>query len=107
MSFMKEIFAVNMAFAALLVISAEGISIKNHRVAVPGERKESLSKVFCDCSLSTPTTMRSGCMKSSMAAPVLMNSGIEATTKPKETPREPRADATALPFQQCPLERLI
>jgi len=54
-------------------------------------------------SLSTPTTTRSGDMKSLMAAPSLRNSGFEATSNSTSQPRRPSSSRmTALILRAVP-----
>ena len=69
-----------MELAAYLVISALGISMKITLKLLMRKglyRRVSMSFAF---SLSTPTTTRSGLMKSLMAFPSLRNSGLLATS---------------------------
>ncbi|CDA22067.1 uncharacterized protein BN496_01910 [Bacteroides sp. CAG:144] len=87
MSFMNEIRVASIELAAYLIISAEGISVKITRKLF--NRKGRYRRLIFSraCSLSTPTTTRSGDMKSFMAAPSLRNSGLEATSKGIFSPR--------------------
>ncbi len=80
-SFIKLILVASMEFAAYLVISAEGISIK---ITGCPFKVKGLYKRFINSSAlvdSIPTTIRSGLRKSSTAAPSFKNSGLEATSK--------------------------
>ncbi len=79
MVFMKEMRVASIALAAYLVISAEAMSM--NRIGLPVRTKGSYSsarrsRAYSD---STPTTTRSGFMKSWTAAPSLRNSGLEQT----------------------------
>ena len=76
-----------MAFAAYLVISADGTSIKITRKLF--KRKGRYRRVISSSarSDSTPTTTRSGLIKSLIAAPSFRNSGLEATSNSISTPR--------------------
>ena len=83
MSFMKEILVANIAFAAYLVISADGISIEI--IGCPFNTKGlynffNTSSARCE---ATPITILSGFKKSSTAAPSFKNSGLEATSNSK------------------------
>ena len=70
----------SIALAAYLVTSADAMSMK--RIRLPPWRVNgaySSPMTSCASSSSTPITTRSGCMKSSIAAPSLRNSGLEQT----------------------------
>ena len=87
MSFMKLMRVASMLFAAYLVISAEVTSMKITRKLF--SRKGRYSRLISSFarSLSTPTTTRSGLMKSLMALPSFRNSGLEATSNSTSAPR--------------------
>jgi len=86
MSFIKLIRVANIELAAYLVISAEGISIKMTRKLFSKNGLYSLDIIFLARSDSTPTTTRSGLIKSLMAFPSFKNSGLEATSNSIVTP---------------------
>jgi dTDP-glucose 4,6-dehydratase len=77
--FMKEIRVASIAFAAYFVISALAMSMK--RIGLPVRTKGPYSSPSFSRakSESTPTTTRSGFMKSWTAAPSFRNSGLEQT----------------------------
>ena len=77
-SFIKLIRVANIAFAAYLVISAEGTSIKITRKLFSKNGRYNFDINFSARSDSTPTTTRSGLIKSFTAAPSFKNSGLEA-----------------------------
>ncbi len=77
--FMNEIRVASIAFAAYLVISADRVSMKMSGLPVRTNGAYSSSRTVAASSESTPTTTRSGFMKSSTAAPSLRNSGFEHT----------------------------
>ena len=87
MSFMKEIRVASMAFEAYFIISAEGISVKSSKRPFSIKGLYNRSIIVRARPLSTPTTTRSGSMKSLMAAPSLRNSGLEATSNSTFIPR--------------------
>ena len=74
---MKEMRVASIAFAAYLVISADGISMK--MIGFPVRTNGAYRSPMRSCAnpLSTPMTTRSGFMKSSTAAPSFRNSGFE------------------------------
>ena len=76
---MNEIRVASIAFAAYFVISAEAMSITMSGLPVRTNGAYSSSITRAASSESTPTTTRSGFMKSSTAAPSLRNSGFEQT----------------------------
>ena len=80
-----------MELAAYLVISADGISMKI--IGWPLSKNGLYRRRITSSARSeaTPTTMRSGLRKSSMAAPSLRNSGLEATSNSMVSPRLARA----------------
>ncbi|EJX01530.1 hypothetical protein EVA_10358 [gut metagenome] len=85
-SFMKLMRVASMELAAYFVISADGISIKITRKLF---NKKGLYNLDISClarSDSTPTTTRSGLMKSLIAFPSFRNSGLEATSNSNSTP---------------------
>ena len=75
-SFMNEMRVASMAFAAYLVISADGISMKMIGFPVRTNGAYNSAITLRAWSLSTPRTTRSGFMKSSTAAPSFRNSGL-------------------------------
>src|SRR5664279_3571510 len=77
-SLIKLILVASMALAAYLVISAEAMSMKRIGWLLSTNGIYSLFIISLDFSLSTPTTIRSGFKKSSIAVPSLRNSGFEA-----------------------------
>ena len=79
-SFIKLIRVANMEFAAYLVISAEGISIKITRKLFSNIGLYKRVIRFFARSDSIPTTTRSGFIKSLIALPSFRNSGFEATS---------------------------
>ena len=87
MSFMNEMRVASMALAAYLVISAEAMSMKSTRKLLI--RKGRYNRAINSRArwLSTPTTTRSGDMKSLIAAPSFRNSGFEATANGTSQPR--------------------
>ena len=87
MSFMKLMRVASMELAAYLVISAEGISMKITRKLFSRKGRYSLLIRFLARSDSTPTTTRSGVMKSLMAFPSFRNSGLLATSNSMSAPR--------------------
>ena len=86
MSFIKLIRVASIEFAAYLVISAEGISMKITRKLFNKNGLYNLDINFSARADSTPTTTRSGLMKSLIAFPSFRNSGLEATSKSILTP---------------------
>ena len=86
MSFIKLIRVANIEFAAYLVISADGISIKITRKLFNKNGLYNLDISFSARADSTPTTTRSGLIKSLIAFPSFRNSGLEATSKSTFTP---------------------
>jgi hypothetical protein len=77
---MKLILVASMAFAAYLVISADsGVITRNGR-SVRRNGEYNSRSASPTSGLRTPTTTRSGFMKSSMAAPSFRNSGLLATS---------------------------
>ena len=62
-------------------------------VVVAGERLVELAQQARSAGLSVPTMMRSGFMKSSIAAPSFRNSGLETTSNSMPTPRAASASA--------------
>ena len=95
MSFMNDMRVASIELAAYFIISAEGMSVKITRKLL--SRKGRYRRLISSRarSLSTPTTTRSGLMKSLMAAPSLRNSGLEATSKGTSAPRFASSSATA------------
>ena len=87
MSFIKLIRVANMEFAAYLIISALGISVNSIRSFVSMKGRYRRFMISRARSLSTPTTTRSGRMKSSTAAPSFKNSGLLATSNSNCKPR--------------------
>ena len=80
-SLMKLIFVASMALATYLVISALSGDIDQERLLGAQERRVQLAEHARPTSgRRTPTTTRSGFMKSSIAAPSLRNSGLLATS---------------------------
>ena len=86
-SFMKLMRVASIALAAYLVNSALRTSITSMRswLRMNGAYSARISRMAR--SSSAPTTMRSGRMKSSTAAPSFRNSGFETTAKSTSTPR--------------------
>ena len=84
---MKEMRVANMELAAYFIISADGMSVKMTRKLL--SMNGAYSRVIRSRArwLSTPTTTRSGDMKSFTAAPSLRNSGLEATSNSRSRPR--------------------
>jgi hypothetical protein len=78
---MNEIRVASMAFAAYLVSSADEMSITMSGLPVRTKGAYSSSITRAASGESTPTTTRSGFMKSSTAAPSFRNSGLEQTWK--------------------------
>ena len=87
MSFINEIRVASMELAAYFVISAEGMSMKMTRKLLMRNGLYRRVSSFLAFSLSTPTTTRSGLIKSLMALPSFRNSGFEATSNGISTPR--------------------
>ncbi len=85
-SFIKLIRVANIEFAAYLVISADGISMKITRKLFNKNGLYNLDISFSARADSTPTTTRSGLIKSLIAFPSFRNSGLEATSKSTFTP---------------------
>src|SRR5881396_3058450 len=77
--FMNEIRVASIAFAAYFVISADGTSMKMIGLPVRTNGAYSSPMTCAATWESTPTTTRSGFMKSSTAAPSFRNSGFEHT----------------------------
>jgi len=73
---MNEMRVASMALAAYLVISADGRSMK--MIGLPVRTNGAYSWLITSAASgeSTPTTTRSGFMKSSTAAPSFKNSGL-------------------------------
>ena len=80
-SFMKEMRVASIAFAAYFVSSAERRSMKRMGCSARTNGAYSSAMTARARSEATPTTTRSGRMKSSMAAPSFRNSGFETTSK--------------------------
>jgi hypothetical protein len=78
-SFMKLMRVASIALAAYLVSSAERTSIMTSLSRVRWNGAYSACIRCTARSSSAPTTMRSGRMKSSTAAPSFRNSGFETT----------------------------
>ena len=76
---MNEMRAASIALAAYLVISADGMSMKMIGLPVRTNGAYSSPSTCAASGESTPTTTRSGFMKSSTAAPSFRNSGFEQT----------------------------
>src|SRR5216117_1611891 len=93
---MNEIRVASIAFAAYFVISADGMSMTMSGLPVRTNGAYNSSMTFAASSESTPTTTRSGFMKSSTAAPSLRNSGLEHT----ERRAGPLRDLGADPFRR-------
>src|SRR5919108_420465 len=79
-SLMKLILVASMALAAYFVISADSGVITRNGCSVRKNGAYSSRSASATSGLRTPTTTRSGFMKSSIAAPSLRNSGFEATS---------------------------
>ena len=94
-SFMKLMRVASMEFAAYLVNSALRMSMTSKRswLRMKGEYSARISSTAR--SSSAPTTMRSGRMKSSTAAPSFRNSGLDTTAKSTATLRAASSCATA------------
>ena len=92
---MKLMRVASMALAAYLVSSALRTSMTTRRswFRWKGAYRARISKMAC--SSSAPTTMRSGRMKSSTAAPSLRNSGLDTTANFASLPRFASSSATA------------
>ena len=73
---MNEMRVASIAFAAYLVISADGMSMKMIGLPVRTNGAYSSAITVRAWSLSTPSTTRSGLRKSSSAAPSFRNSGL-------------------------------
>ncbi len=80
-SFMNEIRVASMAFAAYFVSSAERTSMNRTGCSARTNGAYSSAITARARSEETPTTTRSGRMKSSIAAPSFRNSGFETTSK--------------------------
>ncbi len=78
---MKEMRTASMALAAYLVSSAERTSMNSTGCSARTKGAYSSAMTARARSEETPTTTRSGRMKSSMAAPSFRNSGFETTSK--------------------------
>jgi len=78
-SFITVMRAASIALAAYLVISADAMSMKRTGLPVRTNGSYSSRSAASAAGASTPSTMRSGFMKSWTAAPSLRNSGFEAT----------------------------
>ena len=79
-SFMKLILVASSEFAAYLVSSEDFRLMKirrSRRLRQNGAYRSRMTSIAC--SSSVPMTMRSGFMKSSIAAPSFRNSGLEMT----------------------------
>ena len=83
---MKLMRVASIELAAYLVISAEGISMNITRKLLSKNGLYSLDMIFLARSESTPTTTRSGLMKSLMALPSFRNSGLDATSNGMSSP---------------------
>src|SRR5437868_10406366 len=79
-SLMKLILVASIALAAYLVISALSGVITRNGCSVRRNGAYSSASTLATSGLRTPTTTRSGFMKSSTAAPSLRNSGLLATS---------------------------
>ena len=85
-----------MEFAAYFVISAEGISMNMTRKLLRRNGLYNLVINFLARSESTPTTTRSGLIKSLIALPSFKNSGLEATSNGISTPLLPNSSEIAI-----------
>src|SRR5438477_622585 len=94
-SFMNEMRVASIAFAAYLVSSAERTSIRKKRSRLRWNGAYSARMICTARSSSAPTTMRSGRIKSSTAAPSVRNSGFDTTAKGVSAPRLRSSSATA------------
>ena len=74
-SLMKLIRVISAAFAASLIISADGTS---QRTTGPSMPRCSSSTASPSSVSNDPITIRSGCWKSRMAVPSAVNSGFDA-----------------------------
>jgi len=92
-SFMNEILAASMAFAAYLVSSAERTPIATRRLWLRLNGAYNSASSSKASRPSQPTTIRSGRMKSSTAAPSLRNSGLETVSNGMSNPRVARRSA--------------
>ncbi len=79
-SLINDMRVASMAFAAYLVISAEGKSMNMTLKLLRRKGRYRRSMSLRPRSLSMPMTTRSGLIKSLMAAPSLRNSGFEASS---------------------------
>ena len=79
-SLMKLIFVASIALATYLVISALSGDMTRNGFSVRRNGAYSSRSTSATSGLRTPTTTRSGFMKSSTAAPSLRNSGLLATS---------------------------
>ena len=86
--FMNEMRVASIAFAAYFVISADGMSMTMSGFPVRTNGAYNSSMTLAASSESTPTTTRSGFMKSSTAAPSFRNSGLEQIWKGVRVCRE-------------------
>src|SRR5215831_5405517 len=80
-SLMKVIFVARNALDAYLMSSAERRSVKRIGVSLMKSGRYTSRMTRRARSSSVPTTMRSGCLKSSIAAPSRRNSGFDTTAK--------------------------
>ncbi len=94
-SFMKLMRVASIALAAYLVNSALRTSITKSRSWLRVNGAYSARIISVACSSSEPTTMRSGFMKSSIAAPSFRNSGLDTTAKPTLASRFASSSAMA------------
>ena len=77
-SLIKLIFVASIQFAAYLIISALSMPTEMNGFSVRRNGLYSSSRISAAAGSSTPTTTRSGFVKSSIAAPSLRNSGFDA-----------------------------
>ncbi len=82
-SFIKLMRVASIAFEAYFVISDDRISIKITRKLFSRNGRYNFDIKSSAVLLSTPTTTRSGLIKSFIAAPSLRNSGFDATSNSK------------------------
>ena len=89
-SLMKLIFVASMALATYLVISADSGDMTRNGRSVRRNGAYSSRSTSPTSGRRTPTTTRSGFMKSSIAAPSFRNSGIAGDIDVRSSP-SPRA----------------
>ncbi len=77
--FISVMRAASIAFAAYLVISAEGMSMNSIGLPCRTNGEYSSRSIASASGPSTPITTRSGLRKSWTAAPSFRNSGFDAT----------------------------